>query len=265
MPHPVEILYQHLTSILAHALGEAEHTDTACSCCLRPASAFGNIGFSGVDSYKTPIFHCPACRTMTVTDVEIMGIERSAGKNFVGQKFGMWSGVGWVHEIETGRSTLLAPPGVTAKLPPLFLEKVTVVEMTVAGHLPWIAKNATFPLLYIESFGRKTAALIRGLTVSLSSHALYCCSDDGMDSVTRVTSTVDLDTALHLTKQLTELESSDRNKFKKLVRDLSNGRVTPEEATSVIRGNQTFAPLFRLLPADPHQRIKLISLTEKLQ
>lgn len=265
MPHPVEILYQHLTSILADALGESEHTDTACSCCLRPASAFGNIGFSGVDSYKTPIFHCPACRAMTVTDVEIMGIERSAGKNFVGQKFGMWSGVGWVHEIETGRSTLLAPPGVTAKLPPLFLEKVTVVEMTVAGHLPWIAKNATFPLLYIESFGRKTAALIRGLTVSLSSHALYCCSDDGMDSVTRVTSTVDLDTALRLAQQLAELESSERNQFKKLVRDLSNGRITPEEATSVIKNNPSFPPLFRLLPADPHQRIKLISLTEKLQ
>ncbi|MEM0550161.1 MULTISPECIES: hypothetical protein [Aeromonas] len=265
MQHPVAILYQHLTSILDHVLGDSVHTDAPCTCCLRPASEFGHVGYVGQDSYKTPVSHCPACRAMNVTDVEVMGIERAAGKNFVGQKFGMFSGVGWVHEIESGRSTLLAPPGVTAKFPPSFFEKVTVVEMTVAGHLPWIAQNASFPLLYIESFGRKTTALMRGLTISLSSQALYCCSDDGMDSVTRVNSTVDLDAALRLTKELAELENSERNAFNKLVRDLSNGRITPKEATETIKKKAIFAPLFRLLPADPHQRIRIIAITEKLK
>lgn len=262
MQHPVTIIYDHFTHILEHALGESEHTDSACTCCLRPASAFAHTGYADVDGYKNPVLHCPACRSMNVTDVKIMGIERNG---CVGQRLGMWPGVGWVHEIESGRSTLLAPPGVTAKFPPAFYEKISVVEMTIAGHLQWIAQNATFPLLYIESFGRKTNPLVRGLTVSASSRALYCCTDDGMDSVNRIKATVDLDAAMQLTAKLSELEKSERNAFNKLVRDLSNGRITPQEVTDVIHQKPIFGPLFRLLPADPHQRIKLVAIAEKLK
>ncbi len=137
----------------------------------------------------------------------------------------MAPGVGWVHEIESGRSTLLAPPGVYVKLPASFLEQVTVIEMTIAGHLPWIAANASFPLLYIESFGRKTAALMRGLTISPSPQTLYCCSDAGMDSVSRVYSTIDLQGSLKLAEGLSVLPTPERNSFVKLVRDLSSGRI----------------------------------------
>lgn len=265
MPDPIELLYNNLTRILESALGKSEHTDAACTCCQRPAKAFGHVGYTGIDSYKLPYIHCTACRAMSVTDIEIMGIERSAGSKFLGNKFGMFSGVGWVHEIESGRSTLLAPPGVYVKLPASFLEQVTVIEMTIAGHLPWIAANASFPLLYIESFGRKTAALMRGLTISPSPQTLYCCSDAGMDSVTRVNSTIDLQGSLKLAEGLSVLPTPERNSFVKLVRDLSSGRITPRIATEQIGKNPAFGPLFRLLPADPHQRLKQVSIAEKLR
>lgn len=265
MSHPVELLYENLTRILESALGESEQTDAACTCCQRPAAEFGHVGYIGLDSYKTPFTHCKPCRAMSVTDISIMGIERSAGSKQVGNKFGMWGGVGWVHELESGRSTLLAPPGVYVKLPASFLAQVTVVEMTIAGHLPWIAANATFPLLYIESFGRKTALLMRGLTVSPSPQTLFCCSDAGMDSVTRVNSTIDLQGSLKLAEGLGALPTTERNGFVKLVRELSSGRITPRVATELIGKNPAFGPLFRLLPADPHQRLKQVSIAERLK
>lgn len=269
---PIDLLYANLTHILAPALGDAVHTDAACKCCQRPAGSFGHVGYQGLDSYKKPFTHCGACQVMFVTDPIIMGNERTAGRSDkkVGQRFGMMSGVGWVHEIADApgkpqRSTLLAPPGVYAKLPASFLEYIDVVEITVGGHLPWIAENATFPLLYIESFGRKTAALMRGLTISLSPQALYCCSDAGMDSVTRVECTVDLDAAMQLSEGLNKLTSSERNAFNKLVVGLSNGRISPKQASELISKKPSFGPLFRTLPADPHQRLKLINIADKLQ
>ncbi|MFM5361661.1 hypothetical protein ACET98_11260 [Aeromonas veronii] len=272
MQHPIDLLYAHLTHILAPALGESVATVAACSCCKRPASSFGNVGYQGLDSYKTPFNHCAPCQAMFVTDPNIMGNERTAGKSDkkVGQRFGMMSGVGWVHEIADAsgvphRSTLLAPPGVYDKFPASFFECIDVVKITVGGHLPWIAKNAKFPLLYIESFGRKTAALMRGLTISLSPHALYCCSDAGMDSVTRVECTIDLVAAMQLSEGLSSLTSPERNAFNKLVVDISNGRISPKQASEQINKKPAFGPIFRTLPADPHQRIKLINIADKLQ
>lgn len=270
--HPIDLLYANLTHILAPALGEAVETGAACSCCKRPASSFDRVGYQGLDSYKTPFNHCAPCQAMFVTDPNIMGNERTAGKSDkkVGQRFGMMSGVGWVHEIadvpgKPQRSTLLAPPGVYDKFPVSFLEHVDVVKITVGGHLPWIAENAKFPLLYIESFGRKTAALMRGLTISLSPQALYCCSDAGMDSVTRVECTVNLDAAMRLSGGLNTLTSQERNAFNKLVVGLSNGRITPQQASEQISKKPSFGPIFRTLPADPHQRLKLINIADKLQ
>lgn len=263
--HPVDILYENLTIILKDERGESIHTDSPCSCCQRPANTFDHVGYTGLDSYNQTFIHCSPCRVMNVSHPDIMGIERVSGSKKIPGKFGMMPGVGWVHELEAGRSTLLAPPGVFVKLPPRFFEQVNVVEMTTGGHLQWIADNATFPLLYIQSFGRKTAALMRGLTISRSPNALVICSDEGMDSVTRSNFTIDLDAALSLSTGLAAMPSPERNGFTKLVRDISNGRITPREASEQIAKKPAFGPLFRLLPADPHQRLQLISIADRLK
>lgn len=265
MQHPIDLVYRHLTSILEPFLGDKVETKASCTCCSRPAEQFGFAGYVGRDSYKQPFVHCPACRSFTVTDIDTMGVERLAAGVPVGQKFGMWVGVGWVHELEPGRSTLLAPPGVYAKLPASFLRRVNTIEITESGHLNWLANNATFPLVYIRSFGRKTKELISGLTISPSPRQLVVCSDDGLDSITRVTATIDLPAAQGLSEQMSALSNAEQSAFSALVRDLASGRVSPLKATESIKKQPYLGELLRLLPVDPHQRLQIMRLTAKLR
>ena len=84
------------------------------------------------------------------------GIERG---DSVPQKFGMWSGVGAVIDVKSGRSTLLAPDGVIKKLPKYFLDRVHVEDVKVSQHLNWIIGNQVeLPFIYIRIWSKNIFA-----------------------------------------------------------------------------------------------------------
>ncbi|EBS7636903.1 hypothetical protein CDR68_24975, partial [Salmonella enterica] len=106
--HPVELLYKSLTSIVMPYMAEPENVQEKCSCCERPAEAFGYSGCRLLNSYKQPVTHCPQCQSFFVSAPDILGIENPK-KPATSQKFGMWSGVGAVINVNDLSVVLLAP------------------------------------------------------------------------------------------------------------------------------------------------------------
>ena len=266
--HPVQLVFEHLTKVVAHAMGEPSQSEKACTCCGRPASEYGGFAYSIVDHYGVSQLHCPACQSFNVGDKDIMGIERFNRGNQeapVSHKFGMMSGVGWVFCLETKQSHLLAPPGVAEKIPESTKKLLNLVEITQAGHLPFILELGwPYPLLYISSFGKKTKDLINSLSISHSSSALVCCSDDGIDATNRVFHTIDIEIAVELSKRIAELSKADGTLFNNVITSLANGRMTPSDASAALKDNQTVIDLIRLCTVDPHQRLALLRLVRKL-
>ncbi len=118
MNHPVESVYSALTSILLPYMGEPVPVQRNCSCCGRAPSEFDGVGFELVNAYRERVVHCRPCQTFCFCS-------RADGrgepqKPTTGQKFGMWSGVGAVINVEDNSSVLLAPQGVVNKLPEHF-------------------------------------------------------------------------------------------------------------------------------------------------
>ncbi|MND11799.1 hypothetical protein D3C87_703140 [compost metagenome] len=264
--HPVQLVFDHLTHIVAHAMGEPTETDQACTCCGRPAAEFGGKGYAVIDSYSLHQLHCPACQSFFVGDIDIMGVERLAKGTPISNKFGMFPGVGWIFCLETQQSHLLAPPGVTKKLPASTMQALNVVEVTEAGHLPFILSlDWPYPLLYIKSFGKKTKALIQGLSISPSRQSLICCCDDGIDALNRVMYTIDIDQASSLATELSELPKASVTLFNQVVMGLASGRMSPKTATETLRDNPSVMSLMRQCPVDPHQRLALLRLIRKIQ
>lgn len=265
MLDPVQILFDNLTSMLRHAVGEMTETDQPCTCCRRPAAQFGYRAVEGQNCYKQPTRLCEACAVMFVTDPDLMGVERLAGGTTpIGQKFGMWSGVGWVHEVNTGRSVLMAPPGVTKKLPATFTDRVEVAEMTSGKHLAWIAKqNFSFPLLYIADFGRKTDGLMSGLAVSYSDAQLVRCDDSGVSPTTASNRELNLGATLAMLDQYMSMSSSDRSAWRQSIARLARGQLAPKDATLAMN-KLSVGNINKLLPLDPHKRLAVISLLDKL-
>ncbi|ETS32028.1 hypothetical protein [Photorhabdus khanii] len=148
--HPVEIVYSELTNIMDPALARMDFTftDKLCSCCGRIPAEFNAMSVSGLNGYKIPFNHCRACQSFFVSDIAITGIENPQ-KPKTSQKFGMWSGVGAI--IEPGiRTRFLAPPGVVAKLPMYFTDRIHVMTTTMNHHLSLLQTlDLVFPLLYI--------------------------------------------------------------------------------------------------------------------
>ena len=123
MNHPVESVYSALTSILLPYMGEPVPVQRNCSCCGRAPSEFDGVGFELVNAYRERVVHCRPCQTFFVSAPELMGVENPK-KPTTGQKFGMWSGVGAVINVEDNSSVLLAPQGVVNKLPEHFFDHV---------------------------------------------------------------------------------------------------------------------------------------------
>lgn len=264
--HPIQIVYDNLTNVVSHAMGVATPTEEPCTYCGRGADEFGNMSYLDTDSYKQTVNLCPACRSFCVTDVDVMGIERYAAGNKanpVGNKFGMMPGTGWVYEFKTKRSIFLAPPGLYKKLPTAFLSKVETMEMTLGGHLKLLS-SLSFPLLYIENFGRKTADLIRGLSVSVSPHNLICCSDGGISSTNRVDYQLDLIAAKAVIELIEMWDTKTKNTFMTMVTKMAYGKMSPMEATEVAQKTPALMPAIRLLPVDPHMRLNILRVIRKL-
>ncbi|WP_201281976.1 hypothetical protein [Klebsiella pneumoniae] len=114
MNHPVESVYSALTSILLPYMSEPVPVQRNCSCCGRAPSEFDGVGFELVNAYRERVVHCRPCQTFFVSAPELMGVENPK-KPTTGQKFGMWSGVGAVINVEDNSSVLLAPQGVVNK------------------------------------------------------------------------------------------------------------------------------------------------------
>lgn len=265
--HPVQLMYQHLTNILSHALGDVVESDKPCTCCGRPAADFNRQAYQGNDSYGSPFNQCAACRAFFVTDVPLMGVERMAGRstNPVGIKFGTSKGTGYILELATGRSILLVPPKTLAKIPEAFTSKVECVEITTANHIAFIVREGlTFPLLYVENFGVKTAELVNGLSISYSPAALVCCDDSGINSTNRATKTLDLQRVIKIRDLFNSWEPRVVTAVIAAVSSLTSGRLSPAQITEKAKEIPEIRQLIACLPTDPHQRRFFMSVAKKL-
>ncbi|EIX9725592.1 TPA: hypothetical protein UL576_004046 [Klebsiella pneumoniae] len=261
--HPVELVYKALTSILAPYLTDAKPVTGSCSCCGRPASEFGFKGFEQKNSYGQMVMHCIPCQSFFTSAPDVMGVENPK-KPTTGQKFGMWSGVGAIIEINTLRAVLFAPPGVVAKLPPAFFEKVNVVTATTGQHLQYLFNtNIEYPAIYVQDFGRKTYELVRSLRASYSDNAIYACCDQLMTPQNSVSFVIDLNKAKRLHEQMATYGKKEVDIFIRTVSMLAYARITPEKASDEFT-KHGLVPLLRALPADPHQRLTLLRLLRKV-
>lgn len=261
--HPVELVYKALTSILASYLTDAQSVTENCSCCGRPASDFGFEGFEQKNSYGQMVMHCIPCQSFFASAPDIMGVENPK-KPTTGQKFGMWSGVGAIVEINTLRAVLFAPPGVVAKLPPAFFDMVEVVTATSGEHLQYLFNTKiNYPAIYIQDFGRKTSELIRSLRASYSDSAIYACRDELMTAQNSVSFVVDINKAKLLSEQMATYGKKEVDIFIRTVSLLAYARISPEKASEEFK-KHGLVPLLRALPADPHQRLTLLRLLRKV-
>lgn len=124
--HPVVLIYKSLTCIVAPYMTEPENIQEKCSCYERPGDAFDFQGYRIINSYRQSVIHCPQCQSFFVSAPDILGVENPK-KPATSQKFGMWSSVSAVINVNDLSVVLLAPPGVVKKLPVAFLDKVNVV------------------------------------------------------------------------------------------------------------------------------------------
>lgn len=53
--HPVELVYELLTSIVVPYMPEPENVQGTCSCCQRAAEAFGYLGYRFKNCYQQPV------------------------------------------------------------------------------------------------------------------------------------------------------------------------------------------------------------------
>ncbi|WP_249357591.1 hypothetical protein [Citrobacter sp. wls619] len=260
--HSVELVYKSLTSVAIPYMPEPETVQGKCSCCERPAEAFGSLGYRFMNSYKQPVMHCPQCQTFFVSAPDILGLETP--KKISSQRFGMWPGVGALINIQECSSVLLAPPGVVNKLPPLFFEKVNVVTATAGQQSEYLFNaDLRYPLIYIQDFGRKTYDLVRSLRVSHSSNAVYACCDTLTTRTNEAATIINLEQAKALHAQLKNLGKRETNTFIRTVEFLAHGRISPVDASATFKKNN-MAHLVRMLPADPHQRLTLLRILKKV-
>jgi len=247
MAHPVELVYKSLTSVTIPYMPEPENVQGKCSCCERPAEAFGSLGYRYMNSYKQPVMHCPQCQTFFVSAPDILGLETP--KKISSQRFGMWPGVGALINIQECSSVLLAPPGVVNKLPPLFFDKVKVVTATAGQQSEYLFNtNLRYPLIYIQDFGRKTYELVRSLRISYSSDAVYACCDTLTTRTNEATTVINLKQAKALHAQMKSLDKRKVNIFIRTVEFLAHGRISPLEASDTFKKNH-MTQLVLILPA----------------
>jgi hypothetical protein len=261
--HPVESVYSALTSILLPYMSEPVPVQRNCSCCGRAPSEFDGVGFELVNAYRERVVHCRPCQTFFVSAPELMGVENPK-KPTTGQKFGMWSGVGAVINVEDNSSVLLAPQGVVNKLPEHFFDHVEVITATSGQHLEYLFNTELkFPLIYIQNFGVKTYELVRSLRVSLSADAIYTCADQLLTRQNEVLYMLDLKKAKELHQEIKNYFKKEIDIFIRTVTLLAYSRITPEAASNEFKKNNLI-PLLLLLPTEPHQRLSILHLLKKV-
>ncbi|EDT2962812.1 hypothetical protein EL09_15190 [Salmonella enterica subsp. enterica] len=244
-------------------MGTSESVQGKCSCCERPAAEFGFQGYKFRNSYRQPVVHCPQCQSFFVSAPGILGIENPK-KPTTSQKFGMWSGVGALINVNNLSAVLFAPPGVVNKLPASFLEQVTVITATTSQQMDYLFNSdLQYPLIYIREFGRKTYELIRSLRVSYSGDAIYACCDTLMSRTNETIFTINLNRAKILYKKMKSYNKNENNLFTRTTEHLAYGQLSPTEASTIFRENN-MVHLVRLLPADPYQRLSLLQLLKKV-
>ncbi|WP_081331531.1 hypothetical protein [Raoultella ornithinolytica] len=244
-------------------MGDSVHIPQKCSCCQRDPDEFGHAGFLMVNGYGENVAHCRSCQTFFVSAPALMGVENPR-KPTTGQKFGMWSGVGAVINLEDNSAVLLAPQGVVNKLPTHFFEAVNVVTATSGQHLEYLFNtNLKFPIIYIQNFGVKTYELIRSLRVSLSGDAIFTCADLLMTTQNEVLFTLDLNKAKELHLAMQHYSKKEIDAFIRTVTQLAFSRITPEAASNQFK-KDNLIPLLQLLPTDPHQRLSILRLLKKV-
>ncbi len=253
---PHGLLYERMTRIMEHQIGELSDSDRPCSYCARPASQHGGKLWHTVDSYGEEQHLCRVCSSISVTDLDLMGVQRAAGRSGapIGYRFGDMPGTGVVIEArEGGRAVLLAPSATYAKLPKAFTDRLETVAMTISGHIPYIWREKfRFPLLYIASLGRKKDLLMRGLTISWSASNLIACDDS---------SAISWRFRRHdLAASEKVFKAADGNKKSiNALATLLRGQIAPAQLQQQLAKKEALAELYALLPSDPVLAIQVLN------
>lgn len=269
--HPVAVVFRHLTSIVSHMLPDPVETSSNCDCCGRPAADFEFKGYQGKNGYGVSYLHCNACESFNVGDVDVLGIDKNlkilpdGTKTGVSHKFGMFAGSGCIVD-SAGKVVFFAPPGSYKKLPESFLEKFEVIQCTTGGQMMHLqAMDLSYPIIYIQDFGKKTKSLITGLRYSSSKNHIVICTDDGNTSFNQEHNTVDLSNILKLVSEVSGLKRSAWKEFRRQISLLSYGGSSPEDFTKYMSKQEPqVLTIYRLLPIDPHQRISMLRLVESM-
>jgi hypothetical protein len=251
----IDEVFRHLTSIVLPAMGEPDAGRGRCDRCGQEvAEGYTSTGAYRIVGHKNTLFHCQACHSLDVGDVDITGIERQAGTSgkYVPNKFGMMTSTGALIELETGKTVFFAPQKIIDKLPQYFLDRVTVQAVLGQAQLSEVLK-AKPPFIYISDFGRKTDELVTNLKTSNSHRCVFACSDNGVTEL-------NLEAASKVDAKLKSVEDKQFTLFTTIVSRLARGQVSPIDAGEQMSEFPALITAFKLLPADPHLRLNLITL-----
>ncbi|MFV7772420.1 hypothetical protein [Shewanella marisflavi] len=258
--HPVAMLFEHLTHIAATGEEEYQHSNRPCSLCFRTPDEYGSRSIEITNAYNEAQNLCPCCHSFFISNIDALGIESEKRPN-TSQKFGMWSGVGCLIQANAP-AILFAPKGVIDKLPHPF--GANVIETTSTKQITWIVNNIeslAFPLLWVNDFGRKTHSLIANLRYS-TPNEMHPCSDDEHNSTTLPLRIIDIERIQKIVTMLAEHAQSKG--FITTVTRLAQGVITPLDGAKFFKKYPELKPVLDLLPVDPHQRQKLLSVASKL-
>ena len=251
--------------------------DETCSYCDRKIAeqpiAFGKLGFSGVDAYGAQLTLCGCCRTYNINNPSVMGIENPKRPN-VGQKWGMLAGSGAFISIDTEETVLFMPKKSSTKFPEAVLEeakaKLNIDVVNVSGLVKQLEVINSLQnvgrCIWIRYFGRKTDVLIQNLVISPSLSSLIEVDDKEYNSSTSCLRKIDLISAREIARLLADNNKSKAAFLKSLTMYIK-GLLSPAKMMELLNQDE-YKPMqsvMRLLPADPHARLRLMAIATKLK
>jgi hypothetical protein len=259
----IDLLHRRLTHIAQDGTGDYIKIDSNCSLCSRTPKEYG-LAIGVTNAYKQDLVLCTACHSFFCSNVEMLGVEKPKAPD-TSQKFGMWSGVGALIEVNTKRTILFAPEGVIKKLPASFPSDISVVKIVSTKQVMWLIENKenlSFPLLWVNDFGRKTDSLIANLALSNSINSVIACTDEILNSTTSLKREIDLSNL----QVIADLLSGHKKKaaFLTTVRGLASGGVAPSEAGEFFKQFPELKLALSKMPIDPHARLQMLSIISKI-
>lgn len=231
-----------------------DHSGAVCSCCGTPAENWPtpNSGYQFIDSYKISQTVCEACATLYFTNVNYMGVERTAKGHPVAQRFGMLSSV--VVIAHRNGCTMLVPTKIFNKLPKLFsmVSGIDLIEMTerrrVREYL--LLSDFAYPVVLIDNLGRKKRELVGNLEFTYSPEQTAICN---ADKVTRFNKPQTL-AALDI---LTTMPKKERTSTLKILGQITKGQISPGELSQSDLSYDNLE-LLQTCSRDPYERLYLI-------